>query len=129
MISIAMSLKRVSWVDSAGRKKMVLLPEGVPESEAEKGILVGPPPLDDLGLPIELEVRLNNELFARELFTVTDVMKRTNDVHSSIQSALKLDTQKVINVYMGEGYVNARSEVQAPEGKRPTPPRPARRRN
>lgn len=105
-----MGLTRHIYKDLEGRQKVVLLPEGAPESDVDKGILVGPPPLDDLNLPIEVEVRLNNELFARGILEGRDVLRKRQEVQYAIQAALRLDVERVIGAYVGREYRNARSE-------------------
>ena len=118
-----MSLKRVVYTDLDGRKKIVLLPDTVLEEEAEIGIPVGPPPLSSLGLPLEIEVRLNNELFNRGIITQTDALRKRLEVMYAIQSVFKVDANRVVALYLGEDYRNARQE--SPE-KLPNTPLPNR---
>ena len=76
-----------------------MLPDGVPDSDANMGMIVGPPPLTPLGLPLETEVRLHNALHDRELFTLLDVTKRREHVVGAIMSALKVDAQHIVDLY------------------------------
>lgn len=101
-----MSLKRTSWTDSDGRKKVVLIPEE--SDQAEMGIPVGPPSLAELGLPLELEVRLNNELANRGILTATDALRGRAEISLAIQSVLKLDADRIIQVYVGPDFKNAK---------------------
>lgn len=108
-----MSLQRIEYTDTDGRKKVVLLPEGTSKEQAEIGIPVGPPNLEALGLPLELEVRLSNELFNRNILTQTDALKRRSEIAYALQAALKLDVESILNQYLGGNYQAARAEVRA----------------
>lgn len=105
-----MSLQRVIHIDESGRKKYVLLPEGVSENEADKGIPVGPPDFTELGLPEELEVRLNNELFNRGIIEVKDALRGRDQIQAALMSVLKVDAGRVVEAYTGKDYNNARPE-------------------
>ncbi len=81
---------------------MTLVPPGK-EDEAAKGVPVGPPDLSPLNLPLEIEIRLNNQLFQRKLLTLKDVRRRANEVFASIQSVLRIDVAAVTSLYrLGE---------------------------
>src|SRR5881392_3875623 len=101
-----MSLKRASWTDTEARKKVVLIPEE--SNQAEMGIPVGPPDLSELGLPLELEVRLNNELAARDILTPIEALKGRAEISSAIQSALRVDVDRIIQAYTGPDFKNAK---------------------
>ena len=101
-----MSLKRASWIDPEGRKKVVLIPEE--SDQAEMGIPVGPPDLTGLDLPLELEVRLNNELVNRGIITDIDAIRNRNEISLAIQSVLKLDVDRVLNAYLPPDFKNAK---------------------
>ena len=58
------------------------------------------PPLDILGLPPDIEFRLHEALFAHGLFTKQDALRRLGDVLNAVRSALKLDVQHVLEVYI-----------------------------
>lgn len=114
----SMSLKRVSYTDSDGRKRVVLLPEEYSDDQAEAiGIPVGPPRLDELGLPLELEVRLNNELFHRGILEPNDALRRRPDIMGAIQSALKIDTDAIVTLYVGKDFKNASTKSSSEETK------------
>lgn len=99
-----MPLKQVKYQDSEGRFKVVLLPEQEPDDYAEdRGIPYGPPNLDDLDLPHEISVRLNNELYYRGIFTATDAIKRRSDIQLALMAALKVDTARIFDIYVGKG--------------------------
>ena len=78
------------------------MPDGAPESDAPKGLIVGPPSLEPLGLPLEIEVRIHNELFYRQLLTAADVRKRRMDVIGALMSALKVDGETIVQLYQKE---------------------------
>lgn len=123
-----MSLVRFSYKDPDGRWKVVLLPEGASEEEAERGIPIGPPPLSELGLPLETEVRLNNELYHRDIITPTDALRRRGDIVSAIQSVFKIDAESVVTLFVGRDYVNASTSAEnigntAIPNRRPRQPR------
>jgi hypothetical protein len=105
-----MSLKSVSYTDVDGRKKMVLLPEGASEKDADRGIPVGPPSLAELNLPTEIEVRLNNELFVRGIILPVDALRKRGEIVNAIQAAFKVDANSVVAAYLGRDYRNAGQE-------------------
>lgn len=90
-------MKRVHFTDSAGRKFISLLPEGVPESKAEIGVILGPPDLSPLGLPLDIEVRLNNALFARNLVEKDRVTMA--DIRDALLAVFKVDALKIAALY------------------------------
>lgn len=125
-----MSLERVTYTDEKGRKKYVLLPEGASKEEAEIGVPVGPPSLEELNLPEEIEVRLNNELYNRNIVTLSDALKDRAGIVSALQAVFKIDAGRIIDVFLGKDY-----PVAAPEKShgplpplRDQPPKPRRRR-
>ena len=93
-------MKRASYEDAKGRRWATLLPDDMPDEDASLGIPLGPPPLEALGLPEDIEVRLHNELFSRGLFTPADVKRRINDVVASLQAALRIDAGLIIGFYV-----------------------------
>ena len=124
-----MSLKRASWTDPEGRKKVVLIPEE--SDQPEMGIPVGPPPLTDLDLPLELEVRLNNELVNRGIITPVEALRNRAEISLAIQSALKLSVDRIIQMYTGPDFKNAkpaREPVVSTNGSIPRPQQQQRRR-
>lgn len=89
-------LRKVEYKDEDGRLSLRLIPADAPDSEAADGILVGPPPLAALNLPLEIEVRLSNELFHRGLFTERDIRKRRNDATAAVMAACRLDVDRLL---------------------------------
>lgn len=115
-----MSLKRAEWTDPDGRRKVVLIPEE--SDQAEMGIPVGPPPLDELGLPLEIEVRLNNELVNRGILTAVDALRNRAEISLALQSVLKLDADRIVQTYVGPDFRNAkpaREPVVVSNGNQP----------
>lgn len=88
-----------SYVDREGRQFAVLLPDDVPDSQAHQGMPLGPPPLDTLNLPVQIEVRLNNELFNRRIFTYDEAKRRMHELQASIVAACKVDAMDVLALY------------------------------
>lgn len=92
-------MQRRVWTDREGRRWTVNVPEGVPEEDWPKGIPVGPPPLDALGLPLGIEIALHNELNDRGLLTSRDVRARATEVLAAWQFVLKTDARRIIDHY------------------------------
>jgi hypothetical protein len=92
-------MRETRYQDREGRRWQVLLPEGVPDSEAEKGVRLGPPDLTPLDLPLSLEVRLNNELHARGMIRDRDVRGRRADVIGALMAALAVDAGRISDLY------------------------------
>ena len=100
-------MKDAVYTDEEGRKWAVLLPDGTPDFEAPTGIPVGPPPLADLGLSEEFEIRLHNALFEARIFTPKDIRQRRSAVVDIFRGLHKMDAEKVYVHYlnfMGEDY-------------------------
>lgn len=92
-------MREAIYKDAEGRKFKVLLPDDSGDDEAEYGIPIGPPDLSELGLPLSIEVKLNNQLFARGLFKKEDLKKRRQDLLGALQSALSIDANKIEALY------------------------------
>lgn len=93
------TLREVEYEDPQGRKWARILPSDASDSDAIVGVPVGPPSLDSLELPLEVAVRLHNQLFHRRIFTRQDAEKRTQDIAGALMSALKVDVQRILSVY------------------------------
>lgn len=100
-------MKQAVYKDEAGRQWAVLLPDEAPESDAALGVPLGPPSLESLNLPEEVEVRLHNQLFARRLFAPIDVKRRRQDVFAALQAALSLDVERVVQLYLAPALEQA----------------------
>lgn len=101
-----MGLREVVYNDQQGRKWLRGIPEALPDWQAINGIPLGPPPLDDLGLPLEVEVRLHNQLFDRRILTERDARQRSNEVFAALQAAMRVDIQRIMAIYSGIGVAN-----------------------
>lgn len=98
-------MRTIDYRDVRGLMRRVELPDEADDDEVENGILVGPPDLFPLGLPPDLELRLNAELWRRGILTYADVMKRPNELIGIWQAALGVDAMKLMAVFAGEqGY-------------------------
>ena len=93
-------MRQSQYIDSKGRFHSVLLPDGLLDSDASMGISLGPPSLQSLGLPEETEIALHNQLFSRGIFTLQDAKRRRQDVMGAIQGALKLDVERILELYL-----------------------------
>lgn len=92
-------MRQTSYTDTLGRHWAVLLPDGVPESDARMGLPLGPPPLDDLGLPEETAIRLHNQLFARSIFSLADAKRRREELTAALQAAYAADGERLIELF------------------------------
>lgn len=90
--------KRVEYKDESGRKYLVEVPEGY-EDMAEAGIRIGPPDLEPLNLPLEYEVRLNNQLYDRKLFTLADVRRRPDEIRAALHAVYHVDVLAIKYLY------------------------------
>lgn len=77
----------------------VLVPEDAPEENIKYGVRVGPPDLSSLGLPQEVERKLNNELYYRQILTLRDARRKSGDVMAAWQATLQADMAAIINCY------------------------------
>ncbi len=98
-------MRPLNYTDPAGYTRRVLLPDNAPDSDAALGVVLGPPDLEPLGLPIGLERRLNAELVNRGLFTYNDVLKHPGELKAAWQTALGVDTSRLMSLYAGDGTV------------------------
>lgn len=117
-------MRQAAYVDEKGRHHAVLLPDGVPDEDAAKGLPLGPPILSDLGLTEEQETRLHNQLFSRRLFTAKDVRARRIDVVGALMSSLKIDAERIVQIYLAQEVKrNGRRPGLKQRVKNPTPRR------
>jgi hypothetical protein len=100
-------MREATYTDKKGRKFQVWLPDEASDKDAAMGIPIGPPSLESLGLPLELEVKLHNELYARKLWRSRDVKQRRHDIVTAIQAVLRLDVQKIVDLYPEREVIHA----------------------
>jgi hypothetical protein len=92
-------MKEVDWESPDGHKYRVMCPEHDLD-HPERGIVIGPPDLSALGLPFEVELRLHNQLWARQLFTAQDFDRRRVEAIGALQAALSVDVERVFQEYV-----------------------------
>ena len=93
-------MKKVTYIDDRGRKYLVKLADDVPDSEAHRGIPIGPPDIAEvLDLPEPFATRLHNILFDRQLWSIKEVNKQRNCLVGVLQAALKIDIHTLHNAY------------------------------
>lgn len=90
---------RTKYTDDEGQTFTVEVPPGR-EAMASMGVVVGPPDLSALGLPDEVRVRLNNQLYNRGLITRADVRRHPESVAAALMAALKVNATQVSNLYL-----------------------------
>lgn len=93
-------IRRVDVTDTDGRRLAILMPEEVPDEMWRVGIPLGPPPLDTLGLPPDIEVALSNQLFHRGILTARDAERRAEEISAAIAATLRLSVQKIQQCYL-----------------------------
>ena len=96
-------MRRAHYVDNEGRYWCVDLPDDVPETAAQMGIPVGPPSLEGLGLPRETEIRLHNQLYARNIFTERDARRGLHEIQAALMNALRVDAGIIVDFYATVG--------------------------
>lgn len=104
-------MRQASYEDARGRKWAVLLPEGAPDVDAPMGLRLGPPSLESLDLPEDVEVRLHNQLFERGLFTEADIKTRRQHIFGALQATFKVDTGRIVALYKEEGKDGEKQEA------------------
>ena len=95
----AATLVLVEYTDAEGLRTMRRVPADMYKEDWGMGILVGPPPLDTLGLPERIQTKLNNELVNRRLITYADVRKRPQDLFAALQATFKTDVQTLQRLF------------------------------
>ena len=107
-------MKAVDWTDHRGRNYRSLLPDEVPEAQAELGILLGPPDIvDAVGMPEPLATRLHNLLHRRGLYNIRAARKNPQALLGALQAALKVD----MNILM-QAFQESERETPVPEDGR-----------
>lgn len=90
-------------IDADYRPTSVRVPDGTPEKLWASGIVVGPPDLTQLGLPEEVTTRLHRELYVRGIITRRDARAKRSEVHAALQAALRVDAERIIQLYEETG--------------------------
>lgn len=99
-------MREATHIDVDGRHWLVGLPDDASDRDSALGLHIGPPPLDELGLPKETEIRLHNQLFARKLFRLSDVKARRLEVFAALQAAFKVDVERVASLYQPRDQIS-----------------------
>lgn len=94
--------RKVEYIDADGRYSLRLIPAGAPDSEAAAGVVLGPPPLNGLDLPLQTEIRLNNEFYHRGLITDEDIRRHRSEATSALAAALRADIDTLLASLRGE---------------------------
>lgn len=102
-------MREAQYTDADGLIHAVLLPDQVLDEQAFLGLPIGPPPLDALGLPRALTVRLSNELFFRRVLSEQDAKRRPGDITAALIAALGADAMAIQALYA------APSDLDLPE--------------
>lgn len=97
-------MRTVTYTDSDGFSWRVELPDGAEDSDASRGVPIGPPDVRVLEIPEALAKRLHAALAARGLFTYNDVLKAggMRAILSAWQQALQVDASQVMQLYTQE---------------------------
>lgn len=88
-------MKTVEWEDDRHHRYKSLLRDMDSDIYAEKGILIGPPPVTELDW-VGIQDDLNTALFNLGLFTWDDVQNGGENLKSAILSAMR---SRLINLY------------------------------
>lgn len=82
----------------------VLIANDAPDEHAARGygIPFCPVDLSALGLPIDFEVRLHNQLFHMRIASPEDATKRTADIQRAIRTAMNISVKAVQDAYRVE---------------------------
>lgn len=91
-----MGLRRATFTDETGRRWAVMLPQDASDDDADIGIPVGPPPMDNLNLPEPVAVALHNELHDRGMLTLKDASRNRHELHAALMAAYKVDAESVM---------------------------------
>ena len=92
-------MRLASYTDERGRTWTTQLTDGMPDSDASMGLPVGPPSIDPLGLPEDTATLLHNQLCARGIFTYEQAKARRQEIFAALQSAFRIDTDRVVELY------------------------------
>lgn len=92
--------RRVQYTDSDGRRWVTRIPANALDDEAPRGIPVGPPPLDELDLPKDVQTRLHNQLVDRGILTAADIRRAGSaQIVNALQAALAVDAAKLTALF------------------------------
>ena len=92
-------MREATYTDPEGRNWLVLLPDGAGDEQLSIGMRVCPQPIDDLGLPLHIEVTIHNELFARQICDYETAQGRMADVMQAVRAAYRIDAHRIIELW------------------------------
>ena len=87
------------YTDEEGFSWRVLIPRHEIE-HPERGIVIGPPSLEGIGLSEDVRKELHNQLWARGIITKEDIRGRHLDITAALQRAYRVDLAKVTEAYL-----------------------------
>lgn len=90
--------RQVEYVSPEGKYYLMAIPDDATDEMARFGVLIGPPDLDQLDLPSEVEVRLHNQLYWRKIYTARDLRAKRVDTQGAIQAALRLEVDRILQI-------------------------------
>lgn len=107
-------MRDVEYVSPAGRMYKVRVPDEAPKENYQYGLVIGPPAelVEVLGLPEPIATRFHNALYKRGMLTYRDVVGKRQDLFGAWQSALMVDTEKILEVFSKEYYQDARPSTK-----------------
>lgn len=85
-----------------------LIPEDAPDADGVIGIPVGPPDISFLNYPLDVEIRLHNELVHRGLLTERDLRGRMPELSAALLAAWGADAHRVADAYRN-GHIDIES--------------------
>lgn len=94
-------MKDVLFTDHLGRKFKVQAPDDLEEKDYKYGVFIGPPLLCNLGLPVQIEIELHNQLYNRGIFTLRDAKKRRHEVIAALATVLAIQADRILEAYVG----------------------------
>lgn len=94
-----MPARRATHREADGGEYTVWMPADAPPAMTAFGTRLGPPPLDELGLPDDTRVRLQNQLNARGILTYDDLRRRRSEAINAIQAAFRVDVNALEVLY------------------------------
>lgn len=107
------NMTEAEHVDGWGRKFRVMVKGN---QEPSKGMILGPVPLDGLGLRREVMVALHNGLYDRGIITPRDARQRPMEILAALNAAQAISVQRIQNLYAGV------QEAEQAQAEATTPP-------
>ena len=93
-------IKHVDYQDEDGRMWRVQVPDDCLPENYHSGIRLGPPFITDELWDSAFEVRLQNALHSRGIFTERQFRARLRDVNAALNAARRSDVQRLHRLYL-----------------------------